>query len=197
MERRLPYQELEKIIKSLGSIKKVATSPNIIRTLLTSDYDRHLLCALIHKINEEVEAGRLSYDELPYFRDGLLADDIINLGKLIPIYNIPRDLFESEILDKLNYISLINDEKALAANYTHPSIVAALCGKAKTNARDLTWWSTSGTFSSLPPMVQQRIMLSVMEQGDYKTAHKMCEASCYKMPTSKIEDYYPDRERKH
>ena len=189
MENKKPYQELEKFINRFGNIKNIAKNPNIIRTILTSDMDRHVMCALIDKINEAVKAGKLSYDELPYFRNGLLADDIVNLDKLISVYNNSRELFPSEILDKLNYMSLIEDEKSLAANYTHPATINALCGKAKQNSRDLTWWSTCGTFTTMSPVVQQRIILSVMEQGDYETAQKMCEAACYRMPTSKVKDY--------
>ena len=188
MENKKSYQELEAFINSLGDIRNVANNVDIIRAILTSNMDRHLICALIDKINAAVEAKQLSYDELPYFRSGQLADDIIKLRELIPIYgNVPsRGLFPSEILDKLNYMSIISDPQTLSANYTHPTIIGALAGKEMNPGHELTWWSTCGTFSTMDPKVQQRIILSVMQEGDFETAQKLCSEACFRMPVSQF-----------
>ena len=186
METREHYQDLLKRIDGIGPIEEVAKNPDRIRQVLSADTDRHLFCALIDRINDAVEAKRLSYEELPYLRQGLLMDDIVKLKDLIPLYgdDPKRLLYSSEILDKVNYVSLLKDPQILAANYTHPAIINALTGKVPNS--ELVWWSNCGTFTTLPPEVQERIVLSVMQAGDIELAQTLLASATHRLKPSTV-----------
>ena len=188
VEQKQSYEKLLSFIDSIGPIEKIAINPEIVKTILILNTDRHILCALIDRINDALKNGKILPEELVYFRSGEIMDDIIHLDRTIKNYAHGRrkELFTSEILDKINYISLLHDEKSLSACYTHPEIIDALCGKDVQNKSDLTWWSTCGTFTTMPSKVQNRIIASVMEQGDFDTAKKLIMDTCYKMPVSKV-----------
>lgn len=188
METRQNYETLLNMIDRMGNIEDVATNPEMIKTVLGYDTDRHLFCALIDRINEAVEAKKMTYEEIPYFQNGRLMDDIVNLKRTIQEYgNHPsREVYTSEILDKVNYVGLIQDPKTLAACYTHPEIIAALSGEGVKNTRDLKWWSTCGTYDSLPAEVKQSIIFALMKNGAYEEAAKLCEDDPHKLPISSV-----------
>lgn len=187
-EIKQPYDKLLRFIDRIGPIDKIVKNPDVIRMIISFDTDRHLLCALFDRINEAIEAGRILPEELDYFRSGMLMDDIVHLESTIKGYGHDnmRGLYPAEILDKVNYVSLLKDEVSLSACYTHPEILDAICGKNVPHASDLKWWLTSGTFNSLPNIVQSRVVASVMEKGDYELAHKLVMEMCYNMPISKV-----------
>ena len=188
VEEKQPYDKLLSFIDSIGPIDKIANNPEIIKTILALNIDRHILCALIDRINDALSSGIVLPEELTYFRSGKIMDDIVHLDRTVEEYSRGKrnQLFTSEILDKINYISLLHDDMALAACYTHPEIIDALCGKNVKNKSELTWWSTCGTFTTMPAKVQNRIIASVMEQGDIETAKKLINETCHKMPVSQI-----------
>ena len=187
-EIKQPYDKLLNFIDRIGPIEKIANNSEIIKIIMSYDTDRHLLCAFFDRINEALESGKLLPEVLTYFRTGEIMDDIIHLEEIIKKYghDKTRNLYNSEILDKINYVSLIKDEQSLSACYTHPDIIDAICGKMVKNVNQLRWWTTSGTFTTLPPKVQMRIITSVLEAGGIEESKKMLIDASYKMPTSQV-----------
>ena len=187
-EIRQSYDKLLKFIDRIGPIDKIAKNPDAIKMILSFDTDRHLFCALIDRINDAIESGKILPEELSYFRSGMLMDDIIHLEKVIRTFghDSTRGLYPSEILDKVNYVSLLRDPESLAACYTHPEIISAICGENVAHAGDLKWWLTSGTFNTMDSRVQSRVIASVMEKGDYELAQRLVSEMCYKMPVSQV-----------
>ena len=192
-EIKQAYPDLLSMIDRLGPIERVATDPNIINQIIAYDTDRHLLCALFDRINEAIEKGKIVPEELAFFRSGEAMDQIVNLKQTIQNFgNDPaREVYSAEILDKINYVSLLKDPESLAACYTHPEIIKALCDEQVENKRDLVWWSNCGTFTNLPREVQITIISEVARKNPGAVPKLMDE--CSTIPTSTIkpkEDTY-------
>lgn len=173
------YYTMQAKIRALGPIKNIVNNLDVIRNIIAYDGDRHYLCAFIDEINEALEAKIISGDDLHYFRSGEFADAIVHLKETIDEVN-PHELQTAERLDKINYISLLEDAQSLAVSYTHPEIIDALCGESMDpSANDLVWWSNSGTFSSLPGNVQIIIVNEVLKRGNLEAAQKLTSQSTY------------------
>jgi len=174
MIKKEPYDELLKKIDSLGPINQIVTNPDTLNRIIAYEGDRHLLCALFDRINEAKQEGLLIDSDLDYLRSGQLMDKIINLDIIAAQY-AKRQLDPSERLDKINYVSLINDEQVLAASYTHPAIIDALCGEAHydKNPHDLVWFKSCGTFANLSPAVKSTIVAAVLEKGNIDVAKEL------------------------
>ena len=173
------YYTMQAKIKSLGPIKNVVNNPDVIRNIIAYDGDRHYLCAFIDEINEALEDKKINGEDLHYFRSGEFADAIVHLKETINEVN-PHEMQTAERLDKINYMSLLEDANSLAVSYTHPEIIDALCGESvDPSASDLVWWSNSGTFSSLPSKVQMVIVNEVLKRGNLEVAQKLVTQSTY------------------
>ena len=173
------YYTMQAKIKKLGPIKKLVNDFDAIRRIIAYDGDRHYLCAFIDEINEALESKVITGEDLHYFRSGEFADAIVHLKETINEVN-PHELQTAERLDKINYISLLEDAQSLAVSYTHPEIIDALCGESMDpSASDLVWWSNSGTFSSLPGNVQIIIVNEVLKRGNLEAAQKLTSQSTY------------------
>lgn len=179
IEKKEPYQVLVQRIKNLGAIEEIVTDRKKIIDIISDDSDRHLLCAFFDEINEAIKSGKINPDkDLKLFRDGTVMDLIIHLENTVMMSSYPRKLFQSERLDKINYLSLIEDEQTLAVSYTHPHIIAALCGMYfNGNSRDLTWWRDSGTFIYLPEKVKSLIILEVLVESPKRATELLQKAS--------------------
>ena len=173
------YYEMKAKISSQGSIKDIVNNPDLIKRIIAYNGDRHFLCAFIDLVNEELEKGTLDEGDLSFFRSGEFADAIVHLKETIEKVE-PREMQVSERLDKVNYMSLLHDPISLAVSYTHPEIISALCGEAMDyNPRDLTWWVTSGTYSSLPGKVQMTILNEVLKKKDLDVAQELASIASY------------------
>ena len=178
-EQKEQYDALLQRIRNLGPITDVLRSPIMIKQIIAYSGDRHLLCAFFDIVNAELEKGRLTDDDMEFFRSGDLMDAIVNLDKTIAG---ARDIFPAEILDKINYVSLIKDPKTLAVSYTHPVIIDALCGKRDTTTyesarytKDLVWWSKCGTFDTMNPEVKLVIVSELLKNGGASKAQELLE----------------------
>ena len=192
-EIKQAYPDLLGMIDKMGPIENIVANPNLINEVIAYDTDRHLLCALFDRINEALEAGRIVPEQLSFFRTGAAMDGIINLKQTIERFgNDPaREVYPAEILDKVNYVSLLRDPESLAACYTHPEIIKALCDEPVSNKRDLVWWANCGTFTSLPREVQITIISEVAKKNPEAVPALLSE--CRTLPVSTIkpkEDSY-------
>ncbi len=173
------YFDLEAKIRALGPIKDIVNNPDAIRSIIAYDGDRHYLCAFIDAINAGLKNGTLTEDDLYYFRNGEFVDSIVHLKETIAEVN-PHEMQTAERLDKINYMSLLHDDKTLAVSYTHPEIIAALCDESMgSSADDLVWWSRSGTFTSLPGNVQMLIVNEVLKKGNLDVAQELVARSTH------------------
>ena len=186
-EVKLPYDKLLEIIDRLGPIESVVNNPIILRMIVGHSADRHLLCALFDRVNLAYSSGRITANDLSYFRSGNLMDDVINLPKTIKAYGDDpnRPIYPGEILDKVNYVSLLEDEASLAACYTHPSIISALADEDVPHKRDLTFWANGGVYTNLPSKVQILIAYAVLNLGNVERAKDLLKKSSLGL------DFYP------
>ena len=160
-EQRQPFGKLENIIKEMGDIKQIIKSKDALLSILTSNVDRHLLCALFDEINREIAIGTIEPSDLTLLRSGWLVEQIINLESLVNQKG--RLLFPFEIGDKLNYVTLLGDVPTLNATYANPKLIDAM-----KNAKDskmhqqLYFWSDS----SLPLETMLRSAEEFLKAGE-------------------------------
>ena len=167
------YFDLETKIRALGPIKEIVNNPDAIRSIIAYDGDRHYLCVFIDAINEGLNNGTLGEEDLHYFRSGEFMDAIVHLDETIETVN-PHEMQTAERLDKINYVSVFKDAKTLSVSYTHPEIIAALCGESKdSKPSDLTWWATCGTFGNLPNETQQTIEMEIFKRDNMEVLAKL------------------------
>ncbi len=174
------YFAMQAKIKALGPIKEVVNNPDMIKAIIAYDGDRHYLCAFIDAINGALKDGTITEEDLHYFQNGEFMDAIVHLNQTIADVN-PHELQTAERLDKVNYVSLLEDPKTLAVSYTHPEIIAALCGDLTwdENPDELVWWSKSGTFASLPSNVQMVILNELLKRGKADVAQSLVSQATY------------------
>jgi len=179
MEVKESYYDLVGKIKSIGPIKDIVKNETMLKNIISYGGDRHLLCALFDEINLGIESGTIQDEDLQYFRSGKIMDYIVNLEQTI-YETKPRQTFPAERLDKVNYVSLIKDDQTLAACYTHPEIINALCGNGH---RDLVWWKDCGTYSTLPANVKMVIVSDVFKKGNMVVTQELMEMGTYRLQT--------------
>lgn len=160
-EQRLTYDKLEQMINGLGDLKNVVNNKQVILSLLTSNVDRHILCAFFEKINKMLTTGELEQSDLRLLRSGWLVEQIINLEELVN--QSGRLMFPFEIGDKLNYVSLLRDIPSLNATYANPKLVEAINKTTDYKIRQqLLYW----TGSSLPLETKLNVAKEFLKNGN-------------------------------
>ncbi len=162
-EKKMTFDRLEEKIKSLGDIKKVVKNKEILLSILTSDIDRHLMCALFEEVNRGILRGDIEEKDLEILRSGWLTEQIINLEELV--HQRGREIFPFEIGDKLNYISLLRDVPTLNASYGNSLLVQSIENAKESKMRQqLCFWMGSG----LPVETKLNIAKKFLEVGNSK-----------------------------
>ena len=185
-EKRQSYDKLENMIDEMGDLKDVIKSKEAIISILTSDVDRHILCAFFEKINKLIAKGELEQSDLTLLRSGWLVEQIINLETLVNQRG--RELFPFEIGDKLNYISLLRDIPTLNATYANPILSEAINNAQDSKIRQqLLFW----TGSSLPLETNLRVAQTFLQAGntDYVMQILTSTADSLKMGREREEKY--------
>jgi hypothetical protein len=136
---------------------------NFILELITSE-DRHDLSNFLFKVEEAKRAGLIQDDDFELFRNGFVVNAILSLKDSKNV--IGRVLQPAELLDKVNYLSLIPDIESLNVAYTNDTIIDGLCR----NDRDFSWWFTCGTMSNLPVEVRNNIAIKLLNRGEVDKA---------------------------
>ena len=160
-EQRLTYDKLEQMIDEMGDLKRVVNNKQAILSLLTSNVDRHILCAFFEKINKKIATGDLDQSDLTLLRSGWLVEQIINLEELVN--KSGRLMFPFEIGDKLNYVSLLRDIPTLNATYANPVLIDAINNEKESKIRQqLLYW----TGSSLPLETKLNVAEAFLKAGN-------------------------------
>ena len=68
----------------------------------------------------------------------------------------------AELLDKVNYLSIIPDFESLNVAYTNDTIINGLCN----GDDDFSWWFTCGTMSTLPVEIRNNIAMKLLGRGE-------------------------------
>lgn len=143
---------LEKML-SRTELKKLICSEN-----------RHDLSNFLYAVAEAKKIGYVDDEHFALFREGYAVDCVLSLDQTLKEQG--RTLQSAELLDKINYLSLVPDVESLNTTFTHPQIVD---GVIKGN-RDLSWWYSCGTLETLPTETKLKFGMKLMESGDMDKA---------------------------
>ena len=142
----------------MSNIVDKMTNKTFLLNLITSE-DRHDFSNFLYEVENAKRNGLLKDADFELFRNGFVVNAVVSLKDAKNV--IGRNLQSSELLDKINYLSLIPDFESLNVSYTHPAIIDGLCN----NDRDFSWWFTCGTMSCLPVEIRNNIAMKLLEKG--------------------------------
>ena len=131
---------------------------NFLLNLITSE-DRHDFSNFLDDMSRAYGMGLLEDDDFVLFRNGFVVNAVVSLKDSRKV--IGRELQSGELLDKINYLSMIPDFESLNVAYTNDTIIDGLCN----NDRDFSWWFTCGTMSNLPIEVRNNIAMKLLSKG--------------------------------
>lgn len=126
--------------------------------------DRHDLSNFLYQVDEYNNSGLLNDDDFFLFRNGYAIETVLGIKKYVK-----RDLQPSEILDKINYLSLVPDTESLIKTFTNKELLEGV----KDGDRDLSYWFNCGTLESLPIEVRSNIASKLLEIGEVDKAKKV------------------------
>ena len=142
---------------------------NFLLKLIASE-DRHDFSNFLYEVEKAKREGLLEDSDFLLFRNGFVVNAIIELKDAKNV--IGRDLQPSELLDKVNYLSLVPDFESLNVAYTNDTIIDGLCN----NDRDFSWWFTCGTMSCLPVEIRNNIAIKLLDKGEVQKAMYVLES---------------------
>lgn len=115
------WQEQKRKINSLGTIKEIVNSQELLLEILTYSGDRHLIGQFYDMLNEAINNHEVLPEDLHYLRNGWLGNCIINLSEVVE--KSGRKIYPFEMGDKLNYSTQINDIETQIATFTNPKVI--------------------------------------------------------------------------
>lgn len=165
---------LEQKLDNLGSIKEIINNEYFLYAIISYNGDRRLLYVLFNKINKALKDNSINEEDLAFFRSGKLIDAIINLHSTTEYY-AGRKPYTSERLDKINYISILEDEETLSVSYTHPRIIDAICGDTHFDNKsyELIDFIECGIYDKLPTTIKQKILLEIQKRNNLEIVEKL------------------------
>lgn len=131
---------------------------------LIASEDRHDFSNFLYDVDNAKRDGLLKDDDFALFRNGFVVNAVVSLKDAKSV--IGRELQTAELLDKVNYLSIIPDFESLNVSFTNDSIIEGLCN----GDRDFSWWFTCGTMSSLLVEVKNNIAIKLLEKGQLDKA---------------------------
>lgn len=150
---------------------------------LIASEDRHDFSNFLYEVVEDKRNGLLSDDDFILFRNGFVVNAIIALKDSKS--SIGRELQTAELLDKINYLSLVPDLESLNVAFTNDTIIDGLCN----NDNDFSWWFSCGTMSNLPVEVRNNIAMKLLSRGETEKTMYVLESISR---TLKVEREYDD-----
>ena len=189
-EQRQSYDKLEEMIKSMGDLKSIVNNKQAVLSILTSNVDRHLLCAFFEEINKLVAMGEITPADLTLLRSGWLVEQIINLEALVN--QAGREIFPFEIGDKLNYVTLLRDIPSLNATFANPILAQAINNAKDSKTRQqLLFW----TGSALPLETKLKVAETFLKAGNTDFVMRILQDTTYSLTVSRErEEAYRQRE---
>lgn len=132
------FFEMAKKLNLIATLKELVESEEFIKSIIAYNGDRHFFYVFICLINEALNDKSLKGDSLKWFRNGMVAQWIINIDKTVSEYG-NRASYPAEILDKLNYLASLNDAKSFVSCFFHHDIIEVLDSDSKNI--ELTYWT--------------------------------------------------------
>ena len=156
------------MVNIINNIDKIRDK-NFLLNLIASE-DRHDFSNFLYDVDRAKRAGLLEDGDFVLFRNGFVVNAIVSLKDSKNV--IGRELQTAELLDKVNYLSLIPDFESLNVSYTNDTIIEGLCN----DDRDFSWWFTCGTMHSLPVEVKNNIAIKLLEKGKVDKARYVLDS---------------------
>ena len=156
------------MVNRINNIDKIRDK-NFLLNLIASE-DRHDFSNFLYDVDRAKRAGLLEDGDFVLFRNGFVVNAIVSLKDSKNV--IGRELQTAELLDKVNYLSLIPDFESLNVSYTNDTIIEGLCN----NDKDFSWWFTCGTMHSLPVEVKNNIAIKLLEKGKVDKARYVLDS---------------------
>lgn len=186
-EIRESWQEQEAKINSLGSIKEIVNSKQLLLQIITYSGDRHLINQFYDMLNEAIETGEVLPEDLTHLRSGWLGDCIINLETVLE--SVERSPYHFEKGDKLNYTTQVNDVETQIATFTNRKVIAAFAGVEPNS--ELSYCEQS--LGQLSLEAQLKIIEEIMKAGNINKGITMLNELTNKLASSRR---YAEEDRK-
>lgn len=151
------------------SVKENMKNKKFLLNLIASE-DRHDFSNFLYDVERAKRYGLIDDDDFVLFRNGFVVNSVVALKDSKNV--IGRKLLPAELLDKVNYLSLIPDFESLNVCYTNKTIIDGLCN----DDRDFSWWFTCGTMHCLPVEVRNNIAIKLLENGKIEKALYVLES---------------------
>lgn len=159
---------------------------NYLLKLIISE-DRHDFSNFLYDVDEAKRNGLLDDEDFLLFRNGFVVTSIVSLKNSMNL--IGRRLQTSELLDKVNYLSLVPDLESLNVAYTNDTIIDGLCN----NDADFSWWFKCGTMEDLPIEVRNNIAMKLLSKGENEKAMTVLQSINHTLKSNRERD---ERERR-
>lgn len=121
-------------------VKSVLQSEGSLREVIMSE-DRHDLSNFLWKVRDLTANGGILPEEDPFrlFRSGYALDCVLGIRTV-------RTPYSAEILDKINYLTLVPDIESLNRTFTDSRLISGVVS----NDKDAAFWFRSGGMFNLP-----------------------------------------------
>lgn len=140
------------------SVKEQMKNKSFLLNLIASE-DRHDFSNFLYDVERAKRHGLIDEEDFVLFRNGFVVNSVVALKDAKNV--IGRELLTAELLDKVNYLSLIPDFESLNVCYTNKTIIDGLCN----DDNDFSWWFSCGTMHCLPVEVRNNVAIKLLESG--------------------------------
>lgn len=178
-ETREHYLDQIEKINSLGSIKEIVNSKELLLEIITYFGDRHLIGQFYDMLNKAIESGEVVPEDLAHLRSGWLGDTLVNLETTVK--SAGRMPYAFEKGDKLNYTTLLKDVETQIATFTNSKIIAAFAGTQYDS--QLSYCEQS--LSYLSAEAQLRVIEEIMKAGNIEKGMQMLTELNHKLERSR------------
>lgn len=135
VETRISVQDQRKMFEAMGGVREILHNPTLLSQIVNYNGDRHLIATFIYEVNDRLRDGMITEEDLVMFRNGYVGNLIMELP--FTVKRKGRELYNFELGDKLNYLTLINDIESLNMSFLKPELIEAI---VKNTSTELTYW---------------------------------------------------------
>lgn len=174
-ETRESWQEQELKINSLGTVKEILNSKELLLQIITYHGDRHLINQFYDMLNEEIERGTITPEDMEILRSPWFSSCLVDLEVYLAASG--RNAYNFEKADKLNYSTLIKDTETQISIFTNKRIINALA-EIEPN-QELTYFEQSIGYLSFETQI--KIANEVIKAGNIEKGTKILEDAIYRI----------------